>query len=428
VEDPQHHLIVYAIPLQCANLGDGLNTLTLATDSGGTAGAYSQTVSTTAYQACASNSSVPPPANGSACAANSNQITAVNGISSQWGVIQFEFAATANAAQTLHARLVDADGDTSADYLLTVKVDVTATAGNASYALYPSLAAVQGIYAGASFATHGEAPTDATIPVDAAQSACSASPAPVPLPLSCAYTVLPANSAFNLTVSNGSPAPSGSLAPLTFTGVTLGATDSISYTRASNGETTCDVNQQKIPAANRMSAVIAALATDSTAASNLALPSVTCNSTDGDQFRYAITVGGGQPQPANLVVRTDATVSFNQTSSRVFTDLSSNAGGTSCSSCHTGGAAAAKWKYDGVANTTYGSIATCTHDDGSGNSVACVIPGSPEASWLYTNGCSNRDSSIGPNNYDSANHSGQTRTAAECARVYQWIAEGASYN
>jgi hypothetical protein len=177
-----------------------------------------------------------------------------------------------------------------------------------------------------------------------------------------------------------------------------------------------------------MSAVIAALATDSTAASNLALPSVTCNSTDGDQFRYAITVGGGQPQPANLVVRTDATVSFNQTSSRVFTDLSSNAGGTSCSSCHTGGAAAAKWKYDGVANTTYGSIATCTHDDGSGNSVACVIPGSPEASWLYTNGCSNRDSSIGPNNYDSANHSGQTRTAAECARVYQWIAEGASYN
>jgi hypothetical protein len=237
---------------------------------------------------------------------------------------------------------------------------------------------------------------------------------------------LPANSVFNLQIVN--PPPTGTqggtltasgpkVSNGVITGATIPGTDTLAYVPAT-AYTTCDAsrNQKLIPASNLMASV---QNLPSTQFGTLTLPSALCVGTDGDTFTYSITLGAQTTPPKNLNIRTDATTSFANLTNSVYADLNA------CSGCHATGAGAASWKYETATNSTYGNIAACVRTGGS--SMHCVVPGSPEASHLYTNAC---HASGDPNatDYDSATHLGVTASAAACARLYQWIVEGASYD
>jgi hypothetical protein len=201
------------------------------------------------------------------------------------------------------------------------------------------------------------------------------------------------------------------------TGATIPGTDTLAYV-PKTAYTTCDAspNQKLIPPSNLMASV---QNLPSTQWGTLAFPATPCTGADGDTFTYSITLGAQTTSPKNLNIRTDATTSFANLTNSVYADLSA------CSSCHATGAGATSWTYATATNSTYGSIAACFRTGGS--TTHCVVPGSPETSHLYTNAC---HASGDPNatDYDSATHLGVVASAAACARMYQWIVEGASYD
>ena len=230
-------------------------------------------------------------------------------------------------------------------------------------------------------ATDDVAPTFlASLPLSIAVSGLSG--------LSANDVVLPANDLFTLNIMS-QPAH-GSIAP-----TSAARSGNVTY---SSTYVSCDINGKDI--------------TDNTHAAPCA----------GDTFTYRLTASNGttHSNTANVAVKVQATTSFSQGGSSVFSFLG---GGTHCQSCHDGTdvAATTQWKYfAGDALSTWTSLKRWAAQDKTGTPTS-----NPASAAIYDNPC---------NGGGTVAHTASTQiltsapNGGQCAIVLQWINEGANFN
>jgi hypothetical protein len=319
--------------------------------------------------------------------------------------IKFSFAESAMTPVTLNYRLCDvadsvcdASDNSSNTHAGTANAPVVINIAST----YTALPRPYSISLTANTAGSTPLATVLTIPVS-----CTGATTP---PAECANTaaltegdtILPLGSDFNLVL--GTPS-AGSVAPLTQT-TNVAQSGTIQYTAPTTGFVTCDINGKDInDPTHTQPCVPVSFTYDLQRASNTA-----------------------EHSQSNVTVKINATTSFSQGGSPIYSMLAGCASGchdltpVDCSATPNDGRC--RWTYDPASATNTLNALKAGACKNTAGTLSCISAGDPSNSLLYLNPCG----SPPQNGHGAGSQTLPAPTATNCQVLSKWLAEGAHFN